>query len=241
MFSFAKAERKGRKAWREFCRVVHLRLCEKIPGRLIGLPVRPLRRLFFTHRARGKRRGAWAALWPRDLPAEQNQLRKFTMDISQFSLRHTSSKATALPSKAIDGGLRVHIPSKHLTSTGLKTGDYCQLDQADGTRRAVGVAWLAKDPGNQNSKRMAFIEEPMKELYGLRLEDKVAITKLEPQQLKHAQKIYVKELEPGSSNALKEEIEFWAKASLCMCTHDFLASRLEFIIAPSEMSIYHAS
>ncbi|GME63612.1 putative AAA family ATPase protein [Neofusicoccum parvum] len=137
------------------------------------------------------------------------------MDISQFSLRHTSSKATALPSKAIDGGLRVHIPSKHLTSTGLKTGDYCQLDQADGTRRAVGVAWLAKDPGNQNSKRMAFIEEPMKELYGLRLEDKVAITKLEPQQLKHAQKIYVKELEPGSSNTLKEEIEFWAKASLC--------------------------
>lgn len=153
------------------------------------------------------------------------------MDISQFSLRHTSSKATALPSKALDGGLRVHIPSKHLTSVGLKTGDYCQLDQPDGTPRAVGVAWLAKDPGNQNAKRMAFIEEPMKELCGLRLEDKVTITRLEPQQLKHAQKIYVKELDPGSSNASKEEIEFWTKVSLCTLP----TLRLENITAPPEL------
>lgn len=136
------------------------------------------------------------------------------MDISQFSLRNTNCKASALPPKALDGGLRVHIPSKHLTSLGLKTGDYCLLDQPDGTPKAVGVAWLAKDPG-QSTKCMAFIEEPMKELYGLKLGDKVTISKLDLQQLKPAQKIYVKEVDAGSSAVPKNEIEFFAKVALC--------------------------
>ncbi|EKG20695.1 ATPase AAA+ type core [Macrophomina phaseolina MS6] len=136
------------------------------------------------------------------------------MDVSPFGLRNVNNKASALPSRALDGGLRVHIPLKHLNSQGLRTGDYCLLDKSDGATKAVGVAWLAKDPG-QNAKRLAFIEEPMKELYGLSTEDKVTITKLEPQQLKQAQKIYIKELESGSSKVSKEEIEFFAKVALC--------------------------
>ncbi|KAB2576495.1 ATPase family gene 2 protein [Lasiodiplodia theobromae] len=136
------------------------------------------------------------------------------MDISQFSLRNVNNKASNLPAKALDGGLRVHIPTKHLTSAALRHGEYCQLDQTDGRPKAIGVAWLAKDPG-QGTKRMAFIEEPMKELFGVRLEDKVTITKLEPQELQPAQKIYIKEVEPGSSNTSKAEIEWFAKYALC--------------------------
>ncbi|KKY21293.1 putative aaa family atpase [Diplodia seriata] len=136
------------------------------------------------------------------------------MDISQFSLRNVNNKASSLPTKAIDGGLRVHIPSKHLASAALRHGDYCQLDQADGRRKAIGVAWLAKDPG-QGTKRMAFLEEPMKELFGMKLEDKVTITKLEPQELQPAQKIYIREVEPGSINTSKAEIEMFAKSALC--------------------------
>ncbi|OJD39773.1 aaa family atpase [Diplodia corticola] len=136
------------------------------------------------------------------------------MDISQFSLRNVNNKASGLPAKALDGGLRVHIPSKHLASAALRHGDYCQLDQTDGRRRAIGVAWLAKDPG-QGTKRMAFIEESMKELFKVKLEDKVTITKLEPQELQPAQKIYIKEVEPGSSSTSKPEIELFAKVALC--------------------------
>lgn len=141
---------------------------------------------------------------------------RFTMDISQFSLRNVNNKASNLPAKALDGGLRVHIPTKHLTSAALRHGEYCQLDQTDGRPKAIGVAWLAKDPG-QGTKRMAFIEEPMKELFGVRLEDKVTITKLEPQELQPAQKIYIKEVEPGSSSTSKAEIEWFAKYALCTC------------------------
>lgn len=138
------------------------------------------------------------------------------MDISQFSLRNVNNKASNLPAKALDGGLRVHIPTKHLTSAALRHGEYCQLDQTDGRPRAIGVAWLAKDPG-QGTKRMAFIEEPMKEFFGVRLEDKVTITKLEPQELQPAQKIYIREVEPGSSGTSKAEIEWFAKYALCTC------------------------
>ncbi|KAK7554691.1 AAA family ATPase [Phyllosticta citricarpa] len=137
------------------------------------------------------------------------------MDITPFRLRWASAKASTPPPRALDaGGLRVLMSMKNLKSLGLDIGDYCLLDQPDGSPKAVGVAWNTKaDPKDQN--RIAFIEEPLKDLYGLKLEDKVTISRFEPQRLHYAQKIHVRELEPGSSILPKEALEFWAKVALC--------------------------
>ncbi|KAK8169623.1 AAA family ATPase [Phyllosticta citrichinensis] len=135
------------------------------------------------------------------------------MDITPFRLRWASAKAST-PPRALDaGGLRVLMSMKNLKSLGLEIGDYCLLDQPNGNPKAVGVAWNTKaDPKDQN--RIAFIEEPLKDLFGLKLEDKVTVSKFEPQRLRHAQKIHIQELEPGSIRLPNEALELLAKVAL---------------------------
>lgn len=141
------------------------------------------------------------------------------MDVTPFRLRQVS-KAGAIPPRALDGGVRVFMSMKNLKSLGLDIGDYVLLQQPDHSPKAVGVAWNLK-ADSKDQARVACIEEPIRDLFGLKMEEKVTISKFEPQRLQHAHKIVVQELEPGSSVLPREALEFWAKVALCKQSIDF--------------------
>ncbi|KAK8258102.1 AAA family ATPase [Phyllosticta capitalensis] len=148
------------------------------------------------------------------------------MDVTPFRLRQVS-KAGAIPPRALDGGVRVFMSMKNLKSLGLDIGDYVLLQQPDHSPKAVGVAWNLK-ADSKDQARVACIEEPIRDLFGLKMEEKVTISKFEPQRLQHAHKIVVQELEPGSSVLPREALEFWAKVALCGL--DFVAPSGTFAV-----------
>ncbi|KAF2086572.1 AAA-domain-containing protein [Saccharata proteae CBS 121410] len=132
-------------------------------------------------------------------------------DISPFTLQRKQAAAarTTQSTNSLHGGLRVSLSMKNLKATGLEHGDYCRLQMPDGSQ-AICVAVFSKAADPQ--KKVAIIDEPsLQELYGLKHGERAVISKLEPQVLMRAERVYVKAIDPVDDLPKPESFEIDAE------------------------------
>ncbi|OCK86366.1 AAA-domain-containing protein [Lepidopterella palustris CBS 459.81] len=129
----------------------------------------------------------------------------------KFSLRPLGGRSPS----ALEGGFRVHLSENDLAALGLVTGDVCRLTAPNGAS-GLGIAWLASRDINASNKCIAKVTATLRETYGIKLEDRVSIDKVD-EAWRPADAVSLTPVNPSrllEGYASIDEFQHWAASAL---------------------------
>ncbi|KAL1303368.1 hypothetical protein AAFC00_006765 [Neodothiora populina] len=147
-------------------------------------------------------------------------------DPPTFTVRPLIPSATVL-----EGAFRVHIPTKDLEILGLKAGDLCQINSADGPA-GVGIAWRSTEQNAKPQIHPVKLTDTLRDAFSLKLGNHVNIQKAASQKIVHANRVIVIDVTDSSAiEATKDDNNWKLRCAFTLGNVEAISAGVAFEVA----------